>query len=354
MALSIGIVGLSNSGKTSLFTAMTRGEAEATSYAFSTVESNTGIVEVPDARLQALADIVHPKKIVPATVEFVDIAGLVKGSSTGAGLGNQFLANIRDADALIEVIRYFSDEAVVHPDGRIDPASDAETVTLELVLADMGTVDRALVRLEKEAKKDKTLAGKLATVKRMAEHLETGQRALAMPMTDEERAHLYDLHLLTMKPVLYVANVDEERIADTVDAIEGIEPVVICAKTEYDLATLEPDEAREYLAELGIEATGLDRLIREAYRLLGLQSYFTAGEPEVRAWTIPIGAKAAQAAGVIHSDFERGFIKAEVIGYDDYVTLGGEKGAREVGKMRLEGKEYVVKDGDVVHFRFNV
>jgi len=354
MALSIGIIGMPNSGKTALFTAMTRGEAEATSYAFSTVEANTGIVPVPDDRLQALADIVNPKKIVDATVEFVDIAGLVKGASTGAGLGNQFLANIRDADALVEVIRYFEDENVMHVDGVIDPESDAETIKLELIFADMGTVERVVDRLEKESKKDKSLAPKLELVKRVGAHLENGERALTMEMTDEERALLHDLHLLTMKPVLYVANVDEDRILDSVDAIDGITPIPICARVEYDLASLEPEEAAEFLAELGVEQTGLHRLIQAAYRLLGLQSYFTAGEPEVRAWTIPIGAKAPQAASVIHTDFERGFIKAEVIGYDDYVELKGEKGAREAGKMRLEGKDYVVKDGDVVHFRFNV
>jgi len=354
MSLSIGIVGLPNVGKSMLFAALTKGDVETASYPFATVEANSGIVKVPDARLNALAAIVNPEKIIPATVEFVDIAGLVEGASRGAGLGNQFLASIREADALVEVVRYFEDENVVHVSDTLDPESDAETIRLELVFADMATVEKAIERLEREAKKDKAIVPKLEMVKRMGEHLESGQRALAMKMTDEERALIYDLHLLTMKPLLYIANVDEDHIASEVEPIDGVKPIPICAKIEADLTTLDEEEAREYLAELGIEQTGLDTLIQAAYRLLGLQSYFTAGEKEVRAWTIPIGAKAAQAAGVIHSDFERGFIKAEVIGFDDYVELGGEKGAREAGKMRLEGKEYVVRDGDVVHFRFNI
>jgi GTP-binding protein YchF len=354
MSLSIGIVGLPNSGKSTLFSALTGKVIESANYPYATVEPDSGIVPVPDARLEALAAIVDPKKIVPATVEFIDIAGLARGANEGSGLGNQFLAAIRETDALIEVVRYFEDENVVHVDGTIDPIRDAETLRLELVFADMDTVTRALERLEREAKKDKTIGPKLATIKRIAAHLEQGNRASTMEMTDEERSHIYDLHLLTAKPMLYVANIGEDQTATGLEPLEGSVPTAVYARVESDLAELERDEAAEYLSELGLEMPSLDVLIQEAYRLLGLESYFTAGEMEVRAWTIPIGAKAPQAAGVIHTDFERGFIKAEVISYDDFIELGGEKGAREVGKMRLEGKEYVVKDGDVVHFRFNV
>jgi len=354
MSLSIGIVGLPNVGKSTLFTALTRNEVEAANYPFATIEPNTGVVPVPDKRLDALAAIADPQEVIPAVVEFVDIAGLVKGASEGAGLGNQFLANIRETDAIAEVVRYFDDDNIIHVDGRVDPAGDAETIRLELILADMGTVEKALVRLEKEARKDKSLEAKLAAVRRVSDHLESGHRAYSMDMTGEEREMIRDLHLLTMKPWLYIANVNEDQVLNEFEAINGVIPIPICAKVEYDLAELDCDEAVEYLAELGLGEPGLNTLIREAYRLLGLQSYFTAGEKEVRAWTIPIGAKAPQAAGVIHTDFERGFIKAEVISYDDYVGLEGEKGAREAGKMRLEGKEYVVKDGDVVHFKFNV
>ena len=354
MALSLGIVGLPNVGKSTLFTALTRKEADAANYPFATVEPNVGLVEVPDNRLDALAEIVTPQRIMPAVVEFVDIAGLVKGASEGEGLGNQFLANIRETDAICEVVRYFSDPNVIHVEGRVNPESDIETIRTELILADLGTIERALPRLEKEAKRDKTVELKIAIAKRLAEWMDQGHRARKMEMTAEERASVHDLHLLTMKPMLYVANVDESQVAKEFEHIDGVKPIPICAKVEADLAELEPHEAAEYLADMGLAEPGLNALIREAYRLLGLQSYFTAGEMEVRAWTVPIGAKAPQAAGVIHTDFERGFIKAEVIGFADYVALGGEKGAKEVGKMRLEGKEYVVQDGDVVHFKFNV
>ncbi|MEI7815011.1 MAG: redox-regulated ATPase YchF [Coriobacteriia bacterium] len=354
MALSLGIVGLPNVGKSTLFTALTRKEADAANYPFATIEPNVGLVEVPDNRLDALAEIVTPQRIMPAVVEFVDIAGLVKGASEGEGLGNQFLANIRETDAICEVVRYFSDPNVIHVEGRVNPESDIETIRTELILADLGTIERALPRLEKEAKRDKTVELKIAIAKRLAEWMDQGHRARKMEMTAEERASVHDLHLLTMKPMLYVANVDESQVAKEFEHIDGVKPIPICAKVEADLAELEPHEAAEYLADMGLAEPGLNALIREAYRLLGLQSYFTAGEMEVRAWTVPIGAKAPQAAGVIHTDFERGFIKAEVIGFADYVALGGEKGAKEGGKMRLEGKEYVVQDGDVVHFKFNV
>jgi GTP-binding protein YchF len=354
VALSLGIVGLPNVGKSTLFTALTRKSVDASNYPFATIEPNVGLVEVPDARLGALAEIVDPQRIMPAVVEFVDIAGLVKGASEGEGLGNQFLANIRETDAICEVVRYFSDPNVIHVEGRVNPESDVETIRTELVLADLGTIDRSLPRLEKEAKRDKSVELKIAVVKRLTEWMNEGHRARKMEMTPEEWQSIRDLHLLTMKPMLYVANVDESQVADQFTAIDGVTPIPICAKVEADLAELEPEEATEYLTDIGLAEPGLNALIREAYRLLGLHSYFTAGEKEVRAWTVPIGAKAPQAAGVIHTDFERGFIKAEVIGFEDFVALGGEKGAKEAGRMRLEGREYVVQDGDVVHFKFNV
>jgi GTP-binding protein YchF len=354
MALSIGIVGLPNVGKSTLFTALTRKGGLAANYPFATIEPNVGIVEVPDARLQALANIVHPGRIVPATVEFVDIAGLVKGASEGEGLGNQFLANIRETDAIVEVVRYFSDGDVVHVEGNADPERDSETIRTELILADLGTIERALPRLEKDAKRDKVLVAKLEVVKRLELWMNEGNRALSFAATDEERELLYDLHLLTMKPLLYVANVDEDEAATEPAPIGGAPPIPISAKVESEIAEMDADEATEYLAMMGLEQSGLERLIRAAYQLLGLQSFFTAGEMEVKAWTIPIGTKAPQAAGVIHSDFERGFIKAETVSYNDFIEYSGEAGARTTGKLRQEGKDYVVRDGDVMHFKFNV
>lgn len=354
MSLSIGIVGLPNVGKSTLFTALTNKGGLAANYPFATIEPNVGIVPVPDARLDALAKIDNPAKIVPATVEFVDIAGLVAGASQGEGLGNQFLANIRETDAICEVVRFFSDLDVVHVAGKVDPQSDVETIKTELILADMATIEKAIPRLEKEAKRDKAGAAKLEAAKKVLAGLNEGHRARTLELTDDEVEAIYELHLLTMKPMLYIANVDEDQLSAELPEIDGCAPVPICAQVEADLAELDPDEAKEYLEAIGLKESGLARLVREAYKLLGLQSYFTSGETESRAWTIPIGAKAPQAAGVIHSDFERGFIKAETASFEDYVALGGEKGCRDAGKLRQEGKEYVVQDGDVMHFKFNV
>ena len=354
MSLSIGIVGLPNVGKSTLFTALTRKGGLAANYPFATIDPNVGIVDVPDARLQKLADIVHPGRIVPATVEFVDIAGLVKGANEGEGLGNQFLANIRQTDAICEVVRYFSDPDVVHVEGRVDPDQDVDIIQTELILADLGTLERALPKLEKEAKRDKDLQPRLSVAKRLQEWLNEGRRAADMEMTDDERAAAHDLFLLTMKPILYVANVDEDALSKPAPLVGGVEAIPVCAEVEAELAELDPKEAAEYLESLGLERSGLATLAQAAYKLLGLQSYFTAGEMEVKAWTVRIGAKAPEAAGVIHSDFERGFIKAEVASYTDYVKLGGEAGCKAAGKLRMEGKEYVVQDGDVMHFRFNV
>lgn len=354
MSLSIGIVGLPNVGKSTLFTALTRKGGLAANYPFATIDPNVGIVDVPDARLQKLADIVHPGRIVPATVEFVDIAGLVKGANEGEGLGNQFLANIRQTDAICEVVRYFSDPDVVHVEGRVDPDQDVDIIQTELILADLGTLERALPKLEKEAKRDKDLQPRLSVAKRLQEWLNEGKRAADMDMTDDERAAAHDLFLLTMKPILYVANVDEDALSKQAPLVGGVEAIPVCAEVEAELAELDPKEAAEYLESLGLERSGLATLAQAAYKLLGLQSYFTAGEMEVKAWTVRIGAKAPEAAGVIHSDFECGFIKAEVASYTDYVELGGEAGCKAAGKLRMEGKEYVVQDGDVMHFRFNV
>ena len=358
VSLSIGIVGLPNVGKSTLFTALTKKGGLAANYPFATIEPNVGIVDVPDGRLQKLADIVHPGRIVPATVEFVDIAGLVKGASEGEGLGNQFLANMRETDAICEVVRYFSDTNVMREVGRttdfVDPAGDADTIMTELILADIQTLEKQIPKLEKEARRDKELAPKLEVAKRLIEWLNDGSRAATMDMTDDERAAARELFLLTLKPIIYVANVDEDALGEDLAPIDGIKPIPVCAKIEAELSELDAEEAAEYLADLGIEASGLDVLARVAYSTLGLQSYFTAGEMEVKAWTIPVGAKAPQAAGVIHSDFERGFIKAEVASYEDYVELGGEQGCKAAGKLRMEGKDYVVADGDVMHFRFNV
>jgi GTP-binding protein YchF len=365
MALSIGIVGLPNVGKSTLFTALTNQGGLAANYPFATIDPNVGIVPVPDDRLQALAKIVNPGRIVPASVEFVDIAGLVKGANEGEGLGNQFLANIRETDAIIEVVRFFGDSDVTHVEGEVDPARDASIIATELILADLGTLERALPRLEKESKRDKELAAKFEIAHQLQEWLDDGNRAASFNFSSDESLELIrDLHLLTMKPLLFVANVDEDELVDfeqSVGAAKAAEfggqvPLPISAKVEADIAELaetSPEEAAEFLESLGLEESGLARLSREAYRLLGLQSFFTAGEMEVKAWTVRVGAKAPQAAGVIHTDFEKGFIKAETASYNDYIEYNGEAGCRAAGKLRQEGKEYIVQDGDVMHFKFS-
>lgn len=354
MSLSIGIVGLPNVGKSSLFTALTKKSGFAANYPFATIEPNVGLVPVPDKRLDGLAAIDHPAKTIPATVEFVDIAGLVAGASQGEGLGNKFLANIRETDAICEVVRFFSDPNVEHVSKKVDPQSDVETIKTELILADIATIEKALPRLEKEGKRYKEKAINFQAAQKVLEGLNEGKRALQLDLSEEEQDAIRELCLLTMKPMLYIANVDEDKVNAELPEIDGQQPVPISAKIEADLAELDAEEAAIFMEELGLDESGLSRLIREAYKLLGLQSYFTSGETETRAWTIPVGAKAPQAAGVIHSDFERGFIKAETASYEDYVALGGEKGCRDAGKLRQEGKDYVVQDGDVMHFKFNV
>lgn len=354
MSLSIGIVGLPNVGKSSLFTALTKKSGFAANYPFATIEPNVGLVPVPDKRLDGLAAIDHPAKIIPATVEFVDIAGLVAGASQGEGLGNKFLTNIRETDAICEVVRFFSDPNVEHVSKKVDPQSDVETIKTELILADIATIEKALPRLEKEGKRYKEKAINFEAAQKVLEGLNEGKRALQLNLSEEEQDAIRELCLLTMKPMLYIANVDEDKVNAELPEIDGQQPVPISAKIEADLAELDAEEAAIFMEELGLDESGLSRLIREAYKLLGLQSYFTSGETETRAWTIPVGAKAPQAAGVIHSDFERGFIKAETASYEDYVALGGEKGCRDAGKLRQEGKDYVVQDGDVMHFKFNV
>ena len=354
MSLSIGIVGLPNVGKSSLFTALTKKSGFAANYPFATIEPNVGLVPVPDKRLDGLAAIDHPAKIIPATVEFVDIAGLVAGASQGEGLGNKFLANIRETDAICEVVRFFSDPNVEHVSKKVDPQSDVETIKTELILADIATIEKALPRLEKEGKRYKEKAINFEAAQKVLEGLNEGKRALQLNLSEEEQDAIRELCLLTMKPMLYIANVDEDKVNAELPELDGQQPVPISAKIEADLAELDAEEAAIFMEELGLDESGLSRLIREAYKLLGLQSYFTSGETETRAWTIPVGAKAPQAAGVIHSDFERGFIKAETASYEDYVALGGEKGCRDAGKLRQEGKDYVVQDGDVMHFKFNV
>ncbi|WP_010500458.1 redox-regulated ATPase YchF [Paenibacillus elgii] len=366
MALKAGIVGLPNVGKSTLFNAITQAGAESANYPFCTIDPNVGVVEVPDERLDRLAEIVNPNRIVPTAFEFVDIAGLVKGASKGEGLGNKFLAHIREVDAIVHVVRCFQDENITHVSGTVDPISDIETINLELILADVDSVDKRIDRSRKNMKGgDKKYAQEVETLERIKEALYNDKPARSVELSDEEKLLIRDLHLLTMKPVLYAANVSESEVADAEGnpyvqkvreyaALEGAEVVPISAKVESEIAELEGEDKAMFLEELGLQESGLNRLIKGAYKLLGLYTYFTAGVQEVRAWTIRMGTKAPQAAAVIHTDFERGFIRAEVVGYDDLIGSGSMNAAKEKGQLRLEGKEYVVQDGDVMHFRFNV
>ncbi|WP_411843066.1 redox-regulated ATPase YchF [Salinicoccus sp. HZC-1] len=366
MALTAGIVGLPNVGKSTLFNAITKAGALAANYPFATIDPNVGIVEVPDDRLNTLTEMVEPKKTIPTAFEFTDIAGIVKGASKGEGLGNKFLAHIREVDAICQVVRAFNDENVTHVSGKIDPIDDIEIINMELILADLESVEKRLPRLEKMAKqKDKDAMAESGILQKIKEELENGHPVRSMEFTEEEAKYVKNFHLLTQKPMLYVANVAEddlgafegneylEKIQEYADK-EGSEVIVISAKVEEEIAVLDEDEKEMFLEELGISESGLDKLIKASYDLLGLATYFTAGVQEVRAWTFKKGMTAPECAGIIHTDFQKGFIRAETVGYDDLVAAGSEVKAKEAGKVRLEGKEYIMKDGDVVHFRFNV
>lgn len=366
--MKLGIVGLPNVGKSTLFNLLTKAGAESANYPFCTIDPNVGVVTVPDERLNVLGEMYHTKKIIPAAIEFVDIAGLVKGASKGEGLGNQFLANIREVDAIVHVVRCFENSNIVHVDGSINPLRDIETINLELIFSDLEILERRISKVSKVARNDKSAAKELGLLNKVKAHLEDGKLAKTFEEVDdeEEQAWLESYNLLTYKPVIYAANVSEDDLADDAANNEGVQAVreyakgeqsevfVVCAEIEAEISELDDDEKKMFLEDLGLKESGLEKLIKASYKLLGLISYLTAGEPEVRAWTITEGTKAPQAAGKIHSDFERGFIRAEVVSYDDLIACGSHTAAKEKGLIRLEGKDYVVKDGDIMLFRFNV